>query len=177
MHALHKILVRIDGDGIHETDGMSREEIMDNARDSAASATEDFTQVYDWRETETAGRWENAYPRNVIFSADDIDSFINEIMDCKKEQDAEIEVCAKRIRESIGCMDLNQIIDRNMDEVRNHSLLFELKLIAELLAGDYVFDSMFFDADFYTAKITKGTIDKVRKNPDDWALVMFDCHI
>ena len=177
MHALHKILVRVDGDGIHDADGMAKEEIMDEARHTAADTTEDFNQAFDWRETETAGRWDDIYPTNVLLSADDINGFVYEILECKKKQEAEIDVCVKRIREGLGSMDLQSIIDRNMDEVRDYSLLYELKLIAELLSGDYVFDSMFFDADFYTAKITEETINKVKQNPDDWALVMFDCHM
>ena len=177
MHALHKILVRINGDGIHDLDRMAREEIMDDARYTAASATEDFNQAYDWRETDTAGRWDDVYPENVLLSSDNIDSFIGEILDCKSKQQAEIDVCVKRIKEGLGSMDLQSIIDRNTDTIRDYSLLYELKLIAELLSGEYVFDSMFFDADYYTAKITEDTINKVRQSPNDWALVMFDCHI
>ena len=77
MHVLHKILVyKEEGFDVTELE----QERIDEARSLAEYDTEKyFEEVYDWRETETAGAWSDEYPKQVYFASDDIDWFINEI--------------------------------------------------------------------------------------------------
>ena len=169
MHALHKILVKVP------KKVMTREEMVDACRDKAESITEDSTEAFDWREVYTAGRWSDVYPENVMFASENLDAFIKEIEESKRYQDKEIDTCVKRIGEV--SINIGDIVKKNRDEVNNYSVLYEMKLLAELLSGSYVFDSGFYDAELYTAKITKDTIRKIKRAPEKWALVMFDYHI
>lgn len=170
MHALHKILVRVD-----DKDA-DRKEIIATARAEAQELTEEFyDRAFDWRETDTAGRWDDMYPENVLLSKDGIDEFVRELEAVRNYQHDQITMCVQQINKV--STDLKTIVENNIDVVQNHGILFEIKLLAELLSGDYVFDSGFFDSDWYSAKLTDGTIDKVKKDPDGWALVLFDYHI
>lgn len=170
MHALHKILVRVDDKDAN------RKEIIATARAEAQELTEEFyDRAFDWRETDTAGRWEDMYPENVLLSKEGIDKFVRELEAVRNYQHDQITMCVQQINKV--STDLETIVENNIDVVQDHGILFEIKLLAELLSGDYVFDSGFFDSDWYSAKLTDGTIDKVKKDPDGWALVLFDYHI
>ena len=73
MHVLNKVLV-------YKEEGFDfnvpEEERISEARSIAENETEDYCgPVYDWRETENAGRWSDEYPKQVYFAQDDIDWF------------------------------------------------------------------------------------------------------
>ena len=76
MHILHKILV-YNEDGF---DSMAENERISSARSMAENSTDSyFGDVYDWRETETAGAWSEEYPKQVYFADENLEWFINEI--------------------------------------------------------------------------------------------------
>lgn len=170
MHALHKVLVKVD------QKSRDREEMVETARQDAEDLTKGFyDRAFDWRETDTAGRWSEEYPENVLLSKDGLDRFIKELEETRKYQRDQIALCMERVAEV--STDLKTLVENNIDKIQNFGALFEVKLIAELLSGDYVFDSGFFDGNWYSAKVTDETIERVKEEPDDWALVMFDYHI
>lgn len=181
MHYLHKILVYIpDVNDDKETD---KTELMDDIRSYAEDKTECFyEQAYDWRETDTAGRWEDEYPQNVIFASDDIDFFIDELTECTKSQKCMIDSDYGHIRNTVGS-DLGKIIDSIWNRAskyegnRDSSLTeYRLMCVSRLLYGDYYSGSMFYNTHDYTARLYNTDIDEIRENPENWALVMFDYH-
>ena len=48
--------------------------------------------------------------------------------------------------------------------------------IGKMLHGEYISDSMFFNASAYTARLYQSDIEQIKAAPQDWALVMFDYH-
>lgn len=84
MHYLHKILVYIP-DALADADNCDLDETISAVRAYADSETEPYYgQAFDWRETETAGRWRNVYPENVLLAADDVDYFVEELENAKE---------------------------------------------------------------------------------------------
>jgi len=173
MHILHKILVKINDKYIPEP-SEDRDEFLDDIRRRAEELTDDYyEQAFDWRETETAGRWEDEYPVNVILSKDDIDRFIEELNGCIASQRREIDYHLENIcKTSSDIRELVKIDKENPGTTPN----WDLRCLSELMYGVYNCDSAFFNTEEYSAKITRYTIDEVKRTPDKWALVMFDCH-
>lgn len=173
MHTLHKILVNI-----REIDSMilDRTELIERTRSIAEEFTECFYEVaFDWRVTNTAGRWENQYPCNVIFSKDDIRKFVSELEECATYQQAEIDNLLNIISETSS--DIKELVELCKNGSRLGSCLeWQIYHLGKLLYGIYDSDSGFYDTHICLAKISKKTIEKVRECPDDWALVMFDYH-
>lgn len=166
MHILHKILVRL------EPSNDSKEQLIRNARRTAENATSDFgDDVYDWRETDTAGRWGSEYAPNVLFAKDNLDRVLKEIEETETMQRSTM----LHYRDQVKTR--GATIDDLFDTLYEHpACAWELKQLAKLLYGEYDFDSGFFDAEDYTARIDKYTYQKIKKNPSAWALVMFDYH-
>lgn len=73
MHYIHKILVK--------TNSKDKDEI----RGQAVEETEQFwNTVYDWRETDTAGKWSDKYPDNVIIGSEDIEALIKAVEESRQ---------------------------------------------------------------------------------------------
>lgn len=183
MHCLHKILVYIP-DVDKEYEKADKTDLMDSIRLYAETETESYyEQAYDWRETDTAGRWEDVYPNNVILAADDSDRFVKELEECLLSQKNEIDEGYAQIKNTVGT-DLTEIINgiwnmKDYSDKQNgftNMTAYYLHHISDLLYGDYNFDSMFYNAHEYTGRIYLSDIDDVKKNPEEWALVMFDYH-
>lgn len=172
MHILHKVLVRING--YSPIVAGSREDLIDAVRRRAESATDEYFQhAFDWRETDTAGRWEDAYPANVILSKDNILMFTSELEECLEYQQKEMQRHLDNI-----CMvssDIKALFDMYRHSPTN-TPNWDLRCLSELMSGVYNYDSGFYNVEECTARITKHTIEEVISSPGDWALVMFDYH-
>lgn len=174
MHSLHRILIYIPECTSKEA---KWEEQKDNIRRHAKVQTaEYYEQVFDWRETETAGRWEEEYPQQVYRASDDLDWFIKELNDAMATQDYEIEYCLKQLKSDIGT-DVEKIYQsvKQSKNTDSFSLHYLMKL-SKLLNGEYINDSCFFDTHNFTAQLSEETTEEIKQKPEDWALVMFDYH-
>lgn len=184
MHYLHKILVYIP-DAVSAGAEMTREEKMDAVRRYADEQTADYYgSVFDWRETDCAGRWKSEFPKNVIFAADDLDGFITQVELAIDGQKTEIEMCLRFLKEK-NPTDLEGLIKGELarksqfEETTDGFTMmtsYYLYAIASLLHGEYRSDSYIFNLQNYTARIFPEDIDGIRQAPDNWAMVMFDCH-
>lgn len=58
----------------------------------------------------------------------------------------------------------------------NDFTAYYLSKIGKMLHGEYISDSMFFNASAYTARLYQSDIEQIKAAPQDWALVMFDYH-
>lgn len=183
MHYLHKILVYIP-DAVAERDLFERCELADAIRAHAESVTENYYQtVFDWRETDSAGRWSHRYPENVILAEDDVEHFVKELMDAKENQSDEVQLCFSQLENTVGT-DLKHIVDvllhRNSfaenENGVNCMTAYYLHCIAAYLYGEYQSDSFFYHTHDYTAFLYAEDLETIRKSPSDWALVMFDYH-
>lgn len=179
MHTLNRVLVRIYGENnlLHLTEKDTREEVIEAARSWAEAETDDFyPRVFDYRETDTAGRWANEYPENVLLSKENICGFIKEL-----EKSLEFQLDEMKYHLDNICkvsVNIKELFDLEYNARTEHATVptWDLLRLSELMFGIYSCDSGFYDTDEYGAKITKKTIDKVKESPDDWALVMFDYH-
>ena len=179
MHSLHKILVRLNGGHVPVADPEdSRSVKISAARSYAVSETECFYEdAYDWRETDTAGRWKADYPENVLLSAENLDRFLAELEECRKWQNADISYALQQLKD-VGLNDLDTLVHtiQNSSDRMYYLAPYQLKCIGRLLDGEYFYGSHFYSTEGYTAKITESLIEEVKSSPDDWALVMFDLH-
>lgn len=175
MHYLHKILVKVAPE-------LDREEKIKEARSTAVSETECFYEyVWDWRETESAGRWAYEYPLNVILAEDNVDKFLDHLQRCKQMQ---LDTVSDDMK-SIGEGDLFKMIQESkFEEIYNRGLftpfgldLWKFHRIINLLSGEYIPDSYFFNVDDRDSRITDELIEKIKKSPKEYALVIFDQHI
>lgn len=173
MHYLHRILVTVNQDE-------NREDKIDSARLTAESETEEFYGVvWDWRETETAGRWADEYPINVILASDNVDRFVDEMIDCRNSQIEFIKrmmcMAKETISLDIGNMDDAEVIEESYNKPYNVGF-YGLKSALEILTGTYTSNSCFYDTENGDSKITPELIEQVRSSPKRYALVMFDYH-
>ena len=178
MHCLHKILVYIPDVVWNET--LERDELIDNIRSFAESETERFSdKVFDYRsENYSAGGWNDEYPTNVLFAADDVDRFVEELEEVTRDQRQELSILLSSIEKNVGT-DLNEIVKRLFtDEPDDLSTVgYCLKCVSGLLYGEYSFDSGFYNTHDYTSRIYSRDIELIRESPESWALVMLDYHI
>lgn len=183
MHFLHKILVKIS-DAVADRERYENDELIDTVRRYAENGTDSFYErAYDWRETESAGRWAAEYPVNVLFADDDLDGFVLELENAIQNQRQEMQFCLREIKNSVG-IDLEQIVDGLAERKRawkgeggfNNMTAFYLHCVAAHLYGEYRCDSHFYNTSECTAFIYPEDIEDVKANPSDWALVMFDYH-
>ncbi len=181
MHVLNKVLV-------YKEEGFDfnapEKERIDEARSIAENDTEDYCgPVYDWRETENAGRWSDIYPKQVYFASDNMDWFLAEITDAIKSQRQELDTYMKELKEKMGT-DLEKIIPILMGDVElptdskyaNGFLSFALWKVARLAYGEYNCDSYIYNTADHTARIWPEDIEQIKQEPNKWAMVMFDYH-
>ena len=181
MHVLNKVLV-------YKEEGFDfnapEEERIDEARSIAENETEDYCgPVYDWRETDTAGRWSDEYPKQVYFAQDDIEWFIAEINEALNSQRLELNTYMKELKEKMGT-DLEKVVSVLMGDAQssennntaNGFLSFALLKIAKLVYGDYNCDSYIYSTADHTARIWPEDIEQIKQEPNKWAMVMFDYH-
>lgn len=179
MHALHKILVYLpDCFGNVPSDEMTDK---DRIRRYAEDITECYLDhIFDWRETDTAGRWSDVYPDNILICSKNRDTFtrlLNRVMEDQQKviEDGFLFLC-KDIPDA-DKISLKELVDKLQD---NTSLVgypaHYLEEIASVLSGRYTFDSMFFNTHNYSSRLTPELKYAILDNPDKWALVLMDYH-
>ena len=172
MHILHKILVCING--YSPVISADREDLINEVRHRAEAMTDEYCgEAFDWRETDTAGRWSDAYPVNVILSRDNIDRFVDELKGCIELQMSEMQHHLDNICKISS--DIKTLFDIERSSPGSVPS-WDLRCLSELMCGVYNCDSGFYNTEEYTAKITELTIETIKSSPDDWALAMFDYH-
>lgn len=181
MHYLHKILVNVAELKRQEGHRPSKEEV----RYFAESSTENYyNQAFDWRETDSAGRWKTEYPKQVYFAAKDIEWFKKELNEVIAIQKNNIDSAVAQLRATCGT-DLDKIIESlwqfndvydKRDDGANGMTAYYLSKVAQILHGDYKADSCFYNTATYSARLYPSDIEEVIKEPQNWALVMFDYH-
>lgn len=195
MHYLHRVLVHLPSAGLDYKNN-DRDELIHAVRSHAETETENYYgRAYDWRETSTAGRWSSVYPENVIFAADDLDRFIEELDDCLAAQKREVYSNLSRLNETVGT-DLGKIVDGvlALEDYSDNKDGFDfmtpyyLHEISSRLHGDYPYGYLQGEV-YYTHE--ELTLDEDKK-PYPWekqvdeyhdsvndntVIVVVDCHI
>lgn len=183
MHILHRILVPLTrNNGLDKI--VNRKELIDRIRAYAESETNEFyPSVYDWRETETAGRWSDLYPENVLLGKEVPERLLKEVEKCQQEQTDTLKEHLKALTDisddklSVLVKKINSFSDSEKVILSDASLAaYRLNCLSMILYGKYYYESYFYDVDSYTAKIDYNTIKKIKEKPSNWALVLFDCH-
>ncbi len=185
MHYLHKILVHIPT-AINTKTVATKEDILNEIISYARSETECFyPKVFDWREDDSAGGWSDTYPQQAYIASDDLEWFLNELREVQEMQRGELDYYLRGLQE-VEDGDLavlsNKLWERGPldDDFRKNyttnMAAYYLLSLAKHLYGEYRFDSHFYNTSSLTAHLYKSDIDKIRQNPDEWALVMFDYH-
>ena len=168
MHALHRILVKLE----------EKDETIDEIRSFAESETQDYYNAYDWRETDTAGRWESEYPCNVILGRDEPDKIVKELLTAREQQENVLHHHIESLKKYCPNMNLEDIIKNCPRSSFGEGFLvaYHLKCIADHLIGAYDFDSAFFNTEDSDSIVSDDLVEEIKKKPEDWAIVLFDCH-
>ncbi len=182
MHFLHRILVYIPDICCvgKNNPSVTKQQI----RSYANNQTECFDgHVFDWREVDTAGRWSDEYPDNVILAADDPDRFLAEL---GKAQTYKREALCQALKflEENELLDLKKMAtailedeqDSPMESHRLSMAAYSLGSIADHLKGTYTYNSYFFDTHRCTSLMHKQIFEEIQEHPQLWALVIFFCH-
>ena len=53
---------------------------------------------------------------------------------------------------------------------------YELQILSKILSNNFTIDNPFFNVDTFNAALTNETIENVKNNSKDYALVFLDCH-
>ena len=127
-----------------------------------------------------ASHW--AYKEN---NANDVSKLMKNVMEQKLQfyrslielQKEEINSNLKFIEEDAGITLADIVYFVSKEPIKSLGSLCSLKTIANLLSGNYCFDSYFYNIDDGTSRINDNTLEKVKQSPEKWALVLFDYHI
>ena len=188
MHANHAILVNIT-DAIRNDEKkiteMTKEELKERVINYAENYTDCFYGfVFDGREL--------LEDEPVLFASDNWDAFEEMLLDIDRDQKNYAKHMLDYLKEEAGSTDVSEILsnlllanDRtaNREDIDSHTWRFDflnqgalaLRQIANLIHGDYTFDSEFYDTSRGSALVP--FIAKLKENPSEWALVQFDYHI
>ena len=153
MHAIHSILVHIPETATSDEkdlNKMTKEEIKERVIKYAENYTDCFYGfVFDGREL--------LDDEPVLFASDNWDTFEEVLLAIDMDQKNYAKHMLGYLKEEAG------------------STAWALKQIANLIHGDYTFDSEFYDTSRGTALVP--FIAQLKENPDEWALVQFDYHM
>lgn len=176
MHILHRILVNIeDINREAEEKGFTKEEFLAMIKNEASDAIEPYRdRVFDYHSND-AGGWADDYPVNVKLADEDLNYFLYEIENAKDLQNTAVNDRIQQLSETTLNVSKLTRLYRN-GELDGSMKSYYLLVLARLLYGEYFYDSGFYDVEEYTARIDKNTIEKVKANPKDYALVFFDLH-
>ena len=153
MHATHVILINLEYTELNQ-----ESEIISYAE----SVTEDYQHdVFDWRTVQ-----------DVIIGSNKPDKLLNLLEQCRDAQQQQITQCLKVLDNNLGDS-LSQIVSILSND---NTFTLEFNELAKLLAGEYTFESCFFDTEYCTSRIDKDTLQAVKEAPENYALVLFDCH-
>ena len=167
MQYLHKILVDTKHNDLTD---------IDEIRGFAETETEQyFNKVFDWRQTDTAGRWAEEYPINVIMGKDNAQKLIEEVEEAAKWQNEKIEYCLEQIK-TFNVETLDEVANKIKKEEKFSLLPFYLKQLASMLYGEYIDESNFYDTENMDTRVTNELLEAIKAHPEEFALVFFDCH-
>ncbi len=137
------------------------------------SYVEDSTEcyrdtVFDWRETE--------FPENVLFAEDDVNAFVNMLKEDRERKKEEITDLLRTVKERFGTLDLESIAHVLQKQEKGFCGTIYLQELVDGLTDRFTSDSTFFDIENCTVSLSEKSIERVRQNPNEWAVVIFDQH-
>ena len=189
MHVLHKVLARLDELGIELSEDKPKEEQLLEVRKEVLSTLDEYAAgvAYDWRE-DTAGRWANIYPNNVILGKYDSQNLISEIKNAKAYQDETVMDAIKIIdgNNSVSLMDFWKMIqnssfssprteDGKTSEEKS-KIYVSACYLRDYIGGKFTWNIPFIDPIRDDVVITDSTIKEIIDSPENFALVFVDCH-
>lgn len=181
MHALHRILVYIPDVSTDKCD--TQKDFLNAIRTYAENETECFCgSVFDWRETETAGRWSTEYAENVLLARECPDVIEQELIDvCHAQRSALDDAINQLSAWKTGNIRQTayELWNQRADAPENgpeYLAPYLFLQIAQLIYGKYIFDSYFYNTADGSSRVTEQLINDIKAAPNDWALVMFDYH-
>lgn len=194
MYITHTILVNISyaAESANKTlTKMSKEETKEMVINYATEETNCFFgRAFDFRSLlDNHDEGEDEDCRSVIFANEDWDAFENVLLSADEMQKKYAKSILKYLAKNTGTLDLSELLtnlllanDRKADKdsVDANTWAWDylnqgswaLSEIARTIRGDYHFESGFYDTSRGTALVP--FIDKLKKNPEEWALVRFE---
>ncbi len=188
MHATHIILVNL-------SDAYDPEKTNEEMREIAIAIAEEETNcfyghVYDSRNLLEEGE-DDDFPVPVVLSKENWSLFEEYLLAVDKAQKQYAKFLMTRVKANTGTGDLCQLLndtflshDRSitMEEIEKNNWEWDdcadtpwkLNIVADLMHGVYNIDSQFYDTYRGTALVP--FLAQLKKTPNDWALVAFDCH-
>lgn len=124
-------------------------------------------RIFDWCEAETAGRWENEFPDNVL-TGKDVISRLEEVMKSQKKRENEI---ADLIGTYVG---KGSLAKPECDSIRLGYLLSEL---GDRKLGRFSMACPeFVCLDICNSSVTPELLEEVKRNTDNYCVLLVDAH-
>ena len=153
MHTTHIILVNLEYAELNQESKIIH---------YAENATDVFQHyAFDWRTVQ-----------DVIIGSNKPDELLNLLEQCLDTQQQQITQYLKVLNNNLGDS-LSQIVSTLSND---NTFTLEFNELAKLLAGEYTFESGFFDTEWCTSRIDEDTLQAIRESPENYTLVLFDCH-
>lgn len=121
--------------------------------------------VFDWAVTDTAGRWEEEYPDNVL-AGDDVIKHLEKVAEYQEEREKEIaeqigelsggSICGPKVSGLLFWYLVGELSDRKLERFR-------------ATCPEFIY------LDEYSGN-AGSALAEVRKNPDDYFVVLVDAH-
>ena len=186
MHAVHCILVDLESanvvidereatlDKLADQNGKEPDYVSE-LRNYADLKTEEYrNDIFDWRETKSAGRWSEEYPCNVVTGKLERGRFLELFEEFSVQPEDEAKDYIRRfIQENNG--ETLTLAFENLAKLDSMQT-FRLKQAIRLLNGDYTFDAHFYSVFHCGSRLSKNEKQEVCDYPENFALVFFDCH-
>lgn len=167
MHYLAKILVKEQN-----IKKIEKKQLINTAGDCLAQYE---GSEFDYR-CDDAGRWTEYYPKSILYASDDISKFLRELNQIIFARNQEIKNCLETIKQK-NSNGLETLAEKflNEEEVWMDGS-YELQILSKILSNNFTIDNPFFNVDTFNAALTNETIENVKNNSKDYALVFLDCH-
>ena len=166
MHFLAKIL--INEENLNKKDDQHicylAEEELDDFYDKA----------FDWRESD-AGRWEDEYPNNVLRASDNLEKIISILSEHITNRNAELSFHLESIKKQSN-VNLDSVVNKFINNDDLCDTPYHLSVINSILLNEFGIDNHLLNTETGDATITKELFEEIKQNPENYALVLFDCH-
>ena len=170
MHDLYTILVNIKD--LEKRIG--RAPTKDDIRYFAEDITEEhYGILFDYRETDTAGAWEDLYPDNVILGSDNSDRVTEELVKLDQQRKNIIKYNASQIFGKLHTSAITMEHIEAMAKDKHGEVSLHLRYLGEILNGKCTTEVGFWDTTMYSSFVD---LERYLPNIEDYALVYFDYH-
>ena len=112
----------------------------------------------------------------MVFAVDDPESFTKRLVEIRNRQKETINWYLGQVMAGCETTDLAEIVEKLKEPDSSFMARRCLCGLANELDGRFTFKSEFYNCEDAEATVTDETLEQIRCNPEEWAIVLFDHH-